>query len=240
MAEFKLNAETWATPRTLYDYLDYTLGDGPDEAGRPFPSPSLDRKCGLIAVAVLRANWTFLPDNRCHTAVELFEAFADDLDHAKNVSAQAIARHAEEEAYARVAMNRDDLAAAQDHHIIGIVAGAVSVDVFGPNEGLAFIRCNWINVLEEFNGDLASNVRLVSCIFGNPFRPVALDQGWRTEAVVGLATSIYVDRAFDRLPVLADALEDGGCANADVLAHCRGPGPHARGCWVVDLLLCKA
>lgn len=81
--------------------------------------------------------------------------------------------------------------------------------------------------------------RLGRCIFGNPFRPVALDPGWRTEAVVGLATGIYADRAFARLPVLADALEDAGCANADVLGHCRGPGPHARGCWVVDLLLGK-
>ncbi|MFO0797467.1 MAG: hypothetical protein U0804_08310 [Gemmataceae bacterium] len=76
-------------------------------------------------------------------------------------------------------------------------------------------------------------------ILGNPFRPVALDPAWRTEAVVGLATGIYADRAFDRLPVLADALEDAGCADADVLGHCRGPGPHARGCWVVDLLLGK-
>jgi hypothetical protein len=80
---------------------------------------------------------------------------------------------------------------------------------------------------------------LLRCIFGNPFRPVALDPAWRTEAVVGLAAGIYADRAFDRLPVLADALEDAGCADADVLGHCRGPGPHARGCWVVDLLLGK-
>ena len=75
--------------------------------------------------------------------------------------------------------------------------------------------------------------------FGDTEHPVALDPAWRTEAVVGLAIRIYADRAFDRLPVLADALEDAGCANADVLGHCRGPGPHARGCWVVDLLLGK-
>jgi hypothetical protein len=51
--------------------------------------------------------------------------------------------------------------------------------------------------------------------------------------------SIYADRAFDRLPILADALEEAGCTDADILAHCRGPGPHARGCWVVDLILGK-
>ena len=52
--------------------------------------------------------------------------------------------------------------------------------------------------------------------------------------------SIYDDRAFDRLPILADALEDAGCADAAILSHCRGPGEHVRGCWVVDLLLGKA
>ena len=70
--------------------------------------------------------------------------------------------------------------------------------------------------------------------------PVALDPAWRTEAVVGLAAGVYADLAFERLPVLADALEDAGCANPDVLGHCRSAGPHARGCWVVDLILGKA
>jgi hypothetical protein len=76
-------------------------------------------------------------------------------------------------------------------------------------------------------------------IFGNPFRPVAFDPAWRTEAVVALARGAYDDRAFDRLSVLADALEDAGCADANVLTHCRSAGPHVRGCWVVDLVLGK-
>jgi len=59
-------------------------------------------------------------------------------------------------------------------------------------------------------------------------------------AVLTLAESIYVDHAFDRMPELADALEAAGCTDADVLAHCRRPGPHVRGCWVVDLILGKA
>jgi hypothetical protein len=54
-----------------------------------------------------------------------------------------------------------------------------------------------------------------------------------------LAQAISDDRAFDRLPILADALEDAGCDNADILDHCRMPGEHARGCWVVDLILGK-
>jgi hypothetical protein len=50
---------------------------------------------------------------------------------------------------------------------------------------------------------------------------------------------IYDDRRFQDLPILVDALEEAGCANVDILGHCRGPGPHARGCWVVDLILGK-
>ena len=63
---------------------------------------------------------------------------------------------------------------------------------------------------------------------------------WNGGTVPRIAQAIYAERAFDRLPVLADALEDAGCANADVLAHCRSGGEHVRGCWVIDLLLGKA
>jgi hypothetical protein len=80
---------------------------------------------------------------------------------------------------------------------------------------------------------------LVRDVFGNPFRPVAFHARWRTADTVGLARGVYEDRAFDRLPLLADALMDAGCADEDILAHCRSDGPHVRGCWVVDLVLGK-
>jgi len=72
-----------------------------------------------------------------------------------------------------------------------------------------------------------------------PFRQVGLNPTWLTPTVISLAKGIYDDRAFDRLPILADALEDAGCTNADILNHCRQPGEHVRGCWCVDLLLGK-
>jgi hypothetical protein len=74
-----------------------------------------------------------------------------------------------------------------------------------------------------------------------PFRPglCAGDPSWRTEAVVGLARGMAESRDFAAMPVLADALEDAGCADPAILAHCREPGPHVRGCWVVDLVLGK-
>jgi hypothetical protein len=80
---------------------------------------------------------------------------------------------------------------------------------------------------------------LLRDVFGNPFRPVAFDPGWRTSAAVALAQAAYDSRDFSVMPVLADALEEAGCAHANLLAHCRGDGPHARGCWVIDLLLGK-
>ena len=76
-------------------------------------------------------------------------------------------------------------------------------------------------------------------IFGNPFRPARVDPSWMTPTVIAPAQTIYDDRAFDRMPELADALHDAGCDNEKILSHCRGPGPHVRGCWVVDLLLGK-
>lgn len=83
----------------------------------------------------------------------------------------------------------------------------------------------------------------------DPFHEIRLDPAWlmwNGGTVVGLAQSIYEERPLPkgtldngRLGVLADALEEAGCDNADILAHCRGPGLHVRGCWVVDLLLGK-
>ena len=77
-------------------------------------------------------------------------------------------------------------------------------------------------------------------ISGNPFRPISINLAWLTPAVVELDQSIYDDRAFDWMPALADALHDAGCDNDEILSHCRGPGPHVRGCWVVDIILGRA
>jgi hypothetical protein len=81
--------------------------------------------------------------------------------------------------------------------------------------------------------------RFIRDVFGSPFRPIAFDPRWRTADTVGLACGIYEDRAFDRLPLLSDALQDTGCADERVLGHCRSEGPHVRGCHVVDLVLGK-
>ncbi|QJW97301.1 hypothetical protein [Frigoriglobus tundricola] len=77
-------------------------------------------------------------------------------------------------------------------------------------------------------------------IFGNPFRPVTVNPSWRTTTVLELANQMYESRDFSPMPILADALQDAGCDNDDILNHCRQPGEHVKGCWVVDLILGKS
>jgi hypothetical protein len=83
---------------------------------------------------------------------------------------------------------------------------------------------------------------LLRCIIGNPFHPADIDSkwlSWNNGTIPAIARRIYDERRFEDMPILADALEDAGCADAAILDHCRGPGPHVRGCWVLDLLLGK-
>lgn len=75
-------------------------------------------------------------------------------------------------------------------------------------------------------------------IVGNPFRPVEFDPMWRTDTAQTLARQMYDSRDFGAMPILADALQDAGCENEDVLNHCRDASHvHVRGCWVLDAVL---
>ena len=80
---------------------------------------------------------------------------------------------------------------------------------------------------------------LLRDVIGNPYRLVACGPTWRSRTALAIAQAIYDENGFSNLPILADALEDAGCDNPEFLAHLRGPGPHVRGCWAVDLLLGK-
>lgn len=92
----------------------------------------------------------------------------------------------------------------------------------------------------QMNAERAVQTRLLRDIFGNPFRTVAVDPSWLSSTAVAIAQGIYEEKAFDRLPILADALQDAGCEHPDILNHLRSPGPHVRGCWALDLVLGKS
>jgi hypothetical protein len=93
---------------------------------------------------------------------------------------------------------------------------------------------------KQGNKARAAFAHLLRHIIGNPFHPAKIDRSWLTPTVVKLSQAIYNERSFDRLPILADALEEAGCTNTDILNHCRGDGLHVRGCWPVDLILGKS
>jgi hypothetical protein len=96
----------------------------------------------------------------------------------------------------------------------------------------------------NITGDLPTKAALLRCLCGNPFRwPPLLGyhvlRACDDERVQAVARAIYDHHRWDDLPILADALEEAGCQDPDILSHARGPGPHARGCWLIDLLLGK-
>ena len=87
----------------------------------------------------------------------------------------------------------------------------------------------------------AIEARIIRDIFGNPFRPATFSPAWQTDTAVAIAKQMYEAREFSAMPILADALQDAGCDNTDILDHCRDTSlTHVRGCWVVDLVLGKS
>ena len=111
---------------------------------------------------------------------------------------------------------------------------------WGTSSGKSWVEdaVRWADFFAAMN-PAASKATIIRDIFGNPFRPVALDPAWLTPTVVALASQLYESRDFGAMPILADALQDADCDNDAILDHCRGPGPHVPGCWVVDLVLGK-
>jgi hypothetical protein len=92
----------------------------------------------------------------------------------------------------------------------------------------------------EYRREREAEAGVVREIFGNPFRAAAFPPEWRTDTAVALARQMYEGREFGAMPILADALQDAGCDNPDILDHCRDIAQvHVRGCWVMDLVLGK-
>jgi len=83
----------------------------------------------------------------------------------------------------------------------------------------------------------AAQADLLREIYGNPFRPIVFDPGWRSPEVMHLAETIYKTGAFERMPSLFGALRTAGCQEGVILAHCHSNHPHVRGCWLLDLIL---
>jgi len=102
-------------------------------------------------------------------------------------------------------------------------------------------RALWQRAQAAFAAERCAQAALLRDIIGNPCRPQVADRAWLTPEVVYLAGRVYEEKAFEWMPELAETLAEAGCHDEDVLRHCREQGGvHARGCWVLDLLLDKS
>jgi hypothetical protein len=196
------------------------------------------RKLRLFAVACCRRLWNLL-DNEAHRrAVELAERLADGP-----------AGDAERES-AREALRLTPSGTDPYGLLVSLLhedAGRAADDV--PWKAVAVAaRAGWEATGAEWHlltaAERAAQAVLLRCVLGNVFCPVPLNPHWLTADVLSLARAAYEHRTLpsgtlerERLGLLADALEDAGSDNAEILAHLRGPGPHVRGCWSIDLIL---
>ena len=206
-----------------------------------------DRKLRLIAVACCRATWSLL-NEVSRRAVEIAELYADgcvsqDLLRATRAEFRATDADRTVEIIRGVRYRPDFGGSAADDEAdwAATVAVGQSADKATWSKlratGRDFSSTEFGDVLDA---EMLARRQLCQDVLGPfPFRPVYFDPAWRTSTAVSLATQMYESRDFGAMVILADALQDAGCDNTDVLDHCRGPGPHARGCWVVDLVLGK-
>jgi hypothetical protein len=187
-----------------------------------------ERKARLFAAACCRRIWNLLPRPN-QRIVEAVERFADGLVSWEKVE-QAVAaapRPADEPAswkedQCTYSPGRPALQAAQK--TAWYAAGSTASHAWSVKDRFGLEP-------NDFETDLLGE------IVGNPFRPVSLHPAWRTADVRRLARVIYQERAFERLPILADALEEAGCTSTEVLGHLRGQAEHVLGCWALDAVL---
>jgi len=203
------------------------------------------RKLRLFGVACCRRISHLLPDPRSRVMVEAAERVADDNNERKSFQAcfpgamEVIEQVCGPYNGPRSQLYRlltDDKSAC-----VAVFMLTWRAEASGLVDTAVLARYT-ASCLSEKKEQL-NQCNLLRCIVGNPYHSSAIDQSWlrwNDGTIRKLAQSIYDERAFDRLPILADALEDAGCDNADILTHCRGPNEHVRGCWVVDLLLGKS
>jgi hypothetical protein len=214
-----------------------------------------DRKLRLFGAACCRRLWELLPEG-FRAAVVAGERFADQEIDLKQLAALserglkapgrlpvALVPFAWEKAVEAVKQVSRPPSAAGTWGRIRITArAAVEVAAHSPPWADAPISDRLETCDRLRAGEKAAQAALLRDVFGNPFRPVVLDPdvlAWNGGLTVRLARAIDDERAFDRLPVLADALEEAGCTTTALLDHLRGPGPHAKGCWGLDIILAK-
>jgi hypothetical protein len=220
-----------------------------------------DPRLRLFACACVRRIWHLLPDDRCKAAVEAAERDPGAQAYPPAIRAAALAvlpgvrltqvpaldQPGEWSRAVRMMATTAAFAVLHQGPMLGFASGArwaaAGASTSSAGAVASAARADGSAGDDETKAERAAQSRLLRDIVYNPFRsPPAVEAAWLAwngGAVANLARAIRDERAFDRLPLLADALEDAGCTDADLLGHCRSGQEHALGCWAVELLLAK-
>jgi hypothetical protein len=190
------------------------------------------RKARLFAVACCRRIWHLLEDERSRHAVLTSERYADGRVRRKEL-----------------AESRKQALAFVDDSV------RTSATFAAASAARPVVAAAWVAQLARYpvpgggrvpggpDAERTAQAVILRDVIGNLFRPApavtATLLSWNEGCIANLAQGLYEERRFEDLPVLADALEEAGCGDAYILGHLRGPGPHVRGCWAIDLLLNK-
>ncbi|HYT87958.1 MAG TPA: hypothetical protein VEL76_04505 [Gemmataceae bacterium] len=232
-----MDEREWLKATHPHAMIDYLRGNGQ-------ASP---RKLRLFAVECCRRIWHLLTDERSWRAVEVAERYADGLvSNAERIRAQrgaaqfaAASSRLTVQGRLRRGIHSAEWSAADTAERAATATRRI------PEEcrATAAMATRAVDLSDgRANSDEAGRqAELLRDVFGPlPFRPVPIEPSWRTSAVMALATSIYDERRFEDMPILADALEEAGCAPKEILQHLRQREPiHIRGCWCLDRLLNK-
>jgi hypothetical protein len=221
-----------------------------------------ERKARLIAAACCRRLAPLLCDPRSLAAVAVAERYADGLAVSSELAAAFRAARAAADEIESARRDPEGIVQMDAASAAACAAVCVSCDRLAPERrgavecdpagSTVFYACvaaydlalkrtgDHVEAARAEAAEQAWLARLLRDLFSNPYRSrTMVVAAWRTPDVVTLAGHVYHDRAFDCLPELAEALEAAGCGDAELLGHLRGPGPHARGCRAVDLVLGK-
>jgi hypothetical protein len=192
-----------------------------------------ERKLRLLVVGCVCQAWSDCKTSETQEAwkaIEVAERYSDELASDKQLQA------AHQSVLA--APEWDDLAI---HFLYAYASSATAAKIdkaFAVATKSDYAARTTPHASPIIDADRIQRCRLIREIVANPFRPV-IASCCLTATVIAIAQTIYDNRAFDRMPELANALYDAGCDNDEILSHCRGPEPHVRGCWALDMMLGK-
>jgi hypothetical protein len=243
-----MTEERWLacqTPRDLYSHVRYNT---------KYRRAAVRRQFLLYTCGCCRQVWHLLGDDS-KAAVEMVERYAEgvvrrsELTHAFGLAMAAEIRLRDLQTVAglkppdeatgpeearRALWGAHALAASA----ASLAAGArvPSCAFYGPSLARQAASLVAPSQRKAFREHGRRQANLLRCVFGDPFRPIWFDPAWQTPNVQAIARCILDEGRFDEVPILGDALEEAGCADKQLLTHCR-TAPHARGCHVVDAIV---